>query len=136
MADITWKYVKKLQNEAAVEVFEKANNVRFPQDLKECIKENNGGRPDKKLFDTDKAKERVFKTLFSFNESDVENMYKFFPIPRKDVPDLLPFASDPGGNFLCVSAKENKIVLYLHETGTLESVADSFSDFLSKLYSN
>lgn len=132
MADISWKYVKPLQNEASIEAFEKANTIGFPQDLKTSIKQNNGGRPDKKRFDTDKEKERVFKTLLSFNESDVENIYKFFPIIRKVSPELLPFASDPGGNFLCV--KDNKIVLFLHETETLEEVADSFSDFLTKLY--
>ncbi|GHU46580.1 hypothetical protein FACS1894200_00420 [Spirochaetia bacterium] len=132
MSDITWKYVKKLQNEASIEAFEEINKVRFPSDLKECIKQNNGGRPDKKVFNTDKEKERVFKALFSFNESDAENIYTFFPIIRKEAPDLLPFASDPGGNFLCV--KDSKIVLFLHETGTIENAADSFSDFLSKLY--
>ena len=132
MQDITWKYVKTLQSESAVEDFEKANNVSFPQDMKECIKANNGGRPDRKFFDTDKAKERVFKTLLSFNETDIENIYKFFPIVRNTVPDLLPFASDPFGNFFCV--KENRIVLLMHETGAIEEVADSFSHFLSKLY--
>jgi hypothetical protein len=132
MADITWKYIKELANKMAVEDFEKAHNISLPSELKDCIKKNNGGRPNKAVFDTDKSKERVFKTLLSFNESDMENIYKFFPIIQTHSKSLIPFASDPGGNFLCI--KDKKIVLFLHETTSLEKVADSFNELLDKLY--
>ena len=132
MKEITWKYVKPLSKTSAVEDFEKANNVSFPPDLKECIKTNNGGRPSLNVFDTDKSTGRVFKTLLSFNESDVENIYKFFPIKDFRSNDLTPFASDPFGNYLCL--KGNKVVLFLHETGQIENVSDTFSDLLAKLH--
>jgi hypothetical protein len=132
MAEIAWKYVKPLSKTSAVEDFEKAKNVSFPLDLKECIKTNNGGRPSLNIFDTDKSTGRVFKTLLSFNESDVENIYIFFPIIRSQSNDLTPFASDPFGNYLCL--KGNKIVLFLHETEQLEYISDTFSDLLVKLH--
>jgi hypothetical protein len=132
MAAINWKYVKPLSKTEAIEEFEKRYNVLLPVDLKQCIKAYNGGRPDKDTFDTDKSKECVFKTLLSFNEHDMENIYTYFPIIYAEQRSLIPFASDPGGNFLCV--KDNKIVLYLHETGGMENVASSFTDFLNKLY--
>jgi len=132
MANIHWKYVKPLINKAAVEDFEKKYNVSFPSDLKQGIKVNNGGRPDKSTFDTNKTTERVFKTLLSFNEEDVETIYKYFPIIHREITSLLPFASDPGGNFLCL--KDGKVVLYLHEIGDIESVAISFTELMDKLY--
>jgi hypothetical protein len=75
---IHWKYVKPLVNKAAIEKFETKNKISLPADLKQCIKVNNGGRPDKNTFDTDKSKERVFKTLLSFNENDVEKYLQIF----------------------------------------------------------
>jgi cell wall assembly regulator SMI1 len=132
MSDITWKYVKKLTNDNAVEEFERKNQISFPEDLKQCIKMHNGGRPSRNIFDTDKTKERMFKTLLSFNNNDVENIDKYFHVIQTKLKNLLPFASDPGGNFLCI--QNNKVVLYLHDTGNIEKVADSFSEFLKNLY--
>ena len=132
MAKITWKYVKPLSKSTAIEDFERKNNVSLPSDLKECIKANNGGRPSFNVFDTADSKDRVFKTLLSLNESDVENIYKFFVIINSQLKDLIPFASDPFGNYLCL--QNNKIVLFLHETRQLEYVSDTFSAFLAKLH--
>ena len=47
---------------------------------------------------------------------------------------LLPFASDPSGNFICVNLETKAIELWLHETNEKELVAYSFEDFLNKLY--
>jgi hypothetical protein len=132
MENLTWKYVKPLERTSSVEDFEKKYNVSFPDDLRQCIKSNNGGRPSLNTFDTDKSKDRVFKTLLSFNETDVENIYKFFPVISSQSDGLIPFASDPGGNYLCL--KNTDVVLYLHETGDFEYVSDSFSALLEKLH--
>jgi hypothetical protein len=132
MSDIRWKYVKPLVNKAAVEEFEIKHNILLPASLKQCVKMNNGGRPDKNTFDTDKSKERVFKTLLSFNENDVENIYTYFPLIRSENPTLIPFASDPGGNFICI--EDGAVVLLLHETGGTEKAASSYTEFLDKLY--
>jgi len=132
MADITWKYVKPLSKTDAIENFEKKNGVSLPSDLKKCIKANNGGRPSFTVFDTNVSKERVFKTLLSFNESDAENIYKYFPIIHSHSNSLIPFASDPFGNYICL--QDSKVVLFLHETGKSEYIADSFSSLLEKLY--
>jgi hypothetical protein len=131
MANITWKYVKALTTATAIEDFEKANDFSFPQDLKQCIKTNNGGRPSKNVFDTAKSKERVFKTLLSFNPADVESIQKYFPTVRAENHALVPFASDPFGNFLCM--QNGEVVLFLHETGAIEPVAKSFTALLEKL---
>jgi hypothetical protein len=133
MTDITWKYIKPLASETAIDEFEQENNIIFPSDLKSCLIKNNGGRPSKNIFDTECSKEKVFKALLSFNKSDIENIYMVFLVLDNEKKGLVPFASDPSGDLLCL--RNNAIVLYLHETGGLEKVANSFSELLSKLYS-
>ena len=132
MANLTWKYVKPLSNSNAVEDFEKDNHITIPQDLKQCIKDNNGGRPSLNVFDTNKSRDRVFKTLLSFNKADKETIFSLFPSIHSEHNGLIPFASDPGGNYLCIQG--TKIVLFLHENETLEDIADSFSELLLKLH--
>jgi len=132
MANLTWKYVKPLSNTNAIEDFEKENNITIPQDLKQCVKYNNGGRPSLNVFDTNKSRGRVFKTLLSFNKTDVENVFSLFSIIHSKHKEIIPFASDPSGNYLCI--KGTKIVLFLHENEMLEDIADSFSEFLSRLH--
>ena len=71
MNELTWKYVKPLKKENLIEEFEKQNKITFPLDLKNCLKENNGGRPSLKYYDTNEEKEKEVKKLLSFNEDDI-----------------------------------------------------------------
>lgn len=131
--DQIWKYVKELRNKQAVSDFEAQHNVVFPADLKEWILKNNGGRPYDSIIDTEKTKSRVFKSLLSFNPDDKETIFTVYDVLQKEDKTLLPFASDPSGNFFCI--KNGKVVLWLHETGSIENVADNFSAMLKKLHS-
>lgn len=130
MSEITWKYVKPLKDENAIESFEKKNNVSFPSDLKSYLKEFNGGRPSLKYYDLQGEKDKEFKTLLSFNESDVENIYKAYPLDSS--LKILPFASDPAGNYFVVDS--GKISLWNHESDSVKEIADSFTNFLNLLH--
>lgn len=135
MEELKWKYIKPLENKLSIKEVEKKYNIQIPNDIETCIIKNNGGRPNLKVYDTEKSKERVFKTLLSYNTEDIENVYKVLEVFKKENIELLPIASDPGGNFICSDFKENnKIVLWIHETGKKEYVAESFAKFLTKLY--
>ena len=132
-SDITWEYVKPLSSITLIDDFERENNITFPPDLKSCLLKNNGGRPSKNTFDTKRSKEKVFKALLSFNKSDLETIYMVYPVLDEEKKGLIPFASDPGGDILCI--QNNAVVLYSHETGGIEKVSNSFTELLSKLYS-
>ena len=119
MSELTWKYVKTLGDRHAVEAFLEENNLSLPEDLIVCLKDNNGGRPNRKTFDTDRSKGHMIKTLLSFNHGEF---------------DLVPFASDPFGNFICYDDSRGDIVLWLHETNRMEKISDSFTNFLNMLY--
>lgn len=129
MNNINWKFVIPMEDKEAIEKIEKKYNVLLPNDLKECIRDNNAGYPDKKVFDTEISKERIFKDLLSYNKEDDENIYQFEELFHVN---LIPFGLDPAGNILCID--ENKIVLYLHETEQKEYVSNNFTEFLRKLY--
>ena len=127
--NVNWKYVTPLKNQNSIETFEAKYGVKFPEDLKEIFKQHNGGCPSAKYFDTASEQEQEFKSLLSFNEDDVENIYDFvFP----DNKDVIPFATDPAGNLFCLY--RNAIYYWQHETDRMEFLANSFSEFLGKLY--
>ena len=132
MNNNSWKYVKPLLDPHAIEKFEQTHGIIFPDDLKEIMKKNNGGRPPLKYYDLASEKNKEFKTLLSFNKSDIENIFKFYPLDSKD-QTIIPFASDPAGNFFVL--KNNKIYLWNHESDSLSFLADSFSIFYSSLHS-
>ena len=131
MSEITWKYVKPLKDTNAIENFEKEHSVSFPSDLKDILSKNNGGRPSVKYYDTKTEKDKEFKTLLSFNEEDIETIYKYYPLDSSD-DKLLPFASDPAGNYFVV--KDGKICLWNHENDSTICLANTFSDFLASLH--
>lgn len=130
MNNINWKYVIPLENKEEIQEIEKKYSVLLPNDLKECIENNNAGYPNKKIFDTEVSKEKIFKDLISYNREDEENIYQFEELFRIN---LIPFGLDPSGNILCLD-DDKKVILYLHETQEKEFVANNFSEFLNKLY--
>lgn len=133
MNELNWKYVKTLKNEDSISIFEQVIGCEIPTDLKTCIINNNGGRPDKKIFDTDLSQERVIKSLLSYNKDDLETVFDAYNVISKENKNLVPIASDPAGNYICFEKDTKVIVLWLHETNKLEKIADNFTDFLSNL---
>ncbi|RDU38675.1 hypothetical protein DRW41_03700 [Neobacillus piezotolerans] len=134
MSKLTWKYVKPLKDNESVEGFEALNDVQLPKDITDCIKQNNGGRPDKKVFDTDVSEGRVMKSLLSFNKDDLETVYDAIDVLKNERKSLVPIASDPSGNYICYNLIHKDIVFWLHETNITEKVSDSFTTFLNGLY--
>ena len=133
MYTIEWEYVEPLIDEKSIAMFENENKVQLPNDIVMCIKKNNGGYPNRNTFDTQLSKERIFKTLLSFNKGDIEDVFSAVNILQEDGNSLIPLASDPSGNYICYDDKDG-IVLWLHETNTIEKIAESFTEFLNKLY--
>lgn len=131
MKDITWKYVKPLVDAGNIAEYESLVGTTLPEDLKNTIRTNNGGRPSLKYYDIASEKDKEFKSLLSFNRSDVENVFAFYPLDSAN-KKLVPFASDPAGNFFVV--KNGAIHLWLHEQDRTMFVAESFSAFLEMLH--
>lgn len=120
MEQVTWKYVKKLNKKNIVDDFLKNNNIRIPSNLKDCLINNNGGRPSIKVFDTDKHKDCEFKALLSFNKSDKENIFMVYDLFMNT--SKFPFGTDSAGNIICYDTKSNKYLFYNHEKNEFEII--------------
>ena len=131
-AKLEWSFVSNLNNANSIEKFEQENGVKLPLDLKNTIKGHNAGQPSPYIFDTDTSTGNIFGALLSFNESDTDNIYVYYPIVRSRKNSLIPFAADPFGNFLCLM--NEKVVFWNHETNSIEFVAATFTELLNKLY--
>lgn len=108
---------------------ERTYNIKLPEDYKRTVLLNNNARPESGIFDTEKSKEHVFKSLLSLDKSDLETIYKCHPYGT----NLYPFGIDPAGNLLCFD-KFGVVWYWLHETETKEKVANSFTEFINNLY--
>lgn len=133
MKNIEWEFVIPLKDDMIIDIFEIENAYSLPSDFKEFIKKNNSGMPLVNTFDTDKTKERNIKCILSFNKEDEENIYEFINLFKKNnYLEMLPFAIDSFGNFICF--ENEKVVFWNCELETKEYIADSFSKFLDCLY--
>ena len=131
MKNITWKYVKPLVDAGSIAEYESLVGTTLPEDLKNLIRTNNGGRPSLKYYDLASEKDKEFKSLLSFNRTDVENVFAFYPLDSAN-KKLVPFAIDSAGN--CFVVKNGAIQIWLHELDRTIFVAESFSAFLEVLH--
>jgi len=134
MKKLQWKYVKQLSDENLISKYESENKVELEEEFKDIIKKYNGGRPRPNVFDTEVRKECVFKSLVSFNNDSSASIFEV----TKWVNDstnrkLVPFASEPSGNYICFT-ENNNIVSWMHETGNVEFICNSFNEFLEMMY--
>ena len=130
-----WKYVKQLKTVELINDFECMVKYAFCEAFRRCVMVNNGGRPAKKLFDTDKAVQRQLKSFLSFNKEDRETVWKIFQWNREELTDkYVPFAIDGFGNLICFDANNDRVVFIDHETMAVEVIAKDFDAFMAALY--
>ncbi len=140
-----WNYAKKIINPNSIERFEKLVGYTFPEDFKQTVYINNGGRPVCEVFDMEDEKEKVFNALLSFNEDDGYSIWNMLRLEGDAVVGwvheqldwrYIPFANDPFGNKLCFDRTNNHIVFFDHEEedGGMYFVASSFTELINSLY--
>ncbi|MEO2240090.1 SMI1/KNR4 family protein [Dorea sp. YH-dor226] len=121
MNKITWKYVKPLKDKSAVTSFLQEHNVNLPDSLVNCLIENNGGRPSTFIFNTSKAKEYVFQSLFSYNHDDKNNIYRIYSSMFENSV-IYPIGIDAAGNIICYHQKRKRYMLWNHENDKYEDI--------------
>jgi hypothetical protein len=132
---VQWKYVSALKDESLIDQVQIQYAFRIPDDLKDCIRKNNGGTPSPSTFDFGENKNKVFGGLLSFNEGEPDSIYDYAGMFREKGEigvKMLPFGIDPAGNLICV--RDGKIVFYDHETDEVFPICDTFTDLLSMLH--
>lgn len=136
MGNLKWRYVKDEKDIEGLRLFESENKIKIPKTLFECITQNNGGRPTPNLFDTRESKSKIFDTLLSINKTDKENLYIAFNVlSENEFDNLLPFASDPFGNYIALDIKNKySVVFWDHELNRTEYITGTLDEFLKSLY--
>lgn len=130
-----WKYVKPLTSEELMNEFECMVKYSLPNDFRVCVMEHNGGRPDRRAFDTDVCKERELKSFLSFNKEDKETIWKIHDWNQEELGDrYIAFAIDNFGNLICFDTDNNKVVFINLEDKSVELIANDFGTFLKCLY--
>lgn len=148
VSSVTISYISEL---------EKKLKIKFPNEFKNFIVENNGGIPEQDmLFDfydevSETENTSVIRRFFSIydderdeNRYDLVKIYKTMVIEKAISDRLIPIADDPAGNPICLSISEKDfgVVYYLNhefedvDTGFLiqSKISDDFSQFLKDLY--
>ena len=108
-----------------------------------------GGKPIQKYFATVSGVRLPIDYFLNFQESNNDHFDSlsvsavWSAIDDRSSPELIPFATTPGGDFLCFQAAQGSrpsIVLWSHELSEednphTEFVATDFSQFISSLQS-
>ena len=131
--DITWKYKIDVADAAVFAEVEKERGITFPEELKALILEANAATPSKHLFMVGTA-ERVLGAVLSFNHNESDTDSIFTALNAVEERNLLPFAIDPFGNYICYTLKDGQIVFWDHETDGVTSTGLGLQTFLASLY--
>ena len=133
---MVFKYVKPIESIECIQLFESKMNFQFPDSFRLMVKEYNGGRPEKRTFDTRAVQGRELKTFLSFNENDTENIWSINQYQDEIFRDkYIAFAIDHFGNLICFEKTGATIVFFDHEIENVEYIAENFDAFIDALKS-
>jgi cell wall assembly regulator SMI1 len=125
-----WKYVEAVDS-VQIKKIEKSLNITYPSDYIKALPFCNRGKPTKDCFDIKGRKECVLDYLIN-----LDDVVKLTQSSFKS--KLIPIGSDPFGNpigyKLGINGKIETIVFWDHENKTETFVANTFDEFLKKLY--
>lgn len=131
--DIVWKYKIDVADQKIFEELEQELGIVFPEDLKSLILEANAATPSKCHFMVG-ALEHILGAVLSFNRNEEDTDTIFTALTAVADKNLLPFAIDPFGNYICLDLKKGEVVFWDHETGSASTTDTSLLDFLAELY--
>lgn len=131
--NIVWKYKIDLEDERVFSEIEKDRNIQIPQDLKELIKEGNAATPDKYKYIIGST-EKVVGAILSFNKDEKEADSVYTALSVIEDKNLMPFAIDSFGNYICLEISSNNVVYWDHESGDVFSTEKNIEEFMNSLY--
>lgn len=123
---------------------------QFDSDWISHLRQTNGGKPIKNLFDTPSGRTCIFDFVYCFkklddrNSGDVGRIHTLACDSEAFHYNCIPFGQLPNGDLLCFDHRENPggpapVVIWLHEESdedapVFEYVAPTFRDFVAMLY--
>ena len=105
----------------------------IPEELKNFVAEHNAATPSRHHFMVG-ATERVFGAVLSFEKNETEADTVYPALEAVEDKNLLPFAIDPFGNYICYQLNEKQIVYWDHENDAVTTTGKSLKEFIESLY--
>lgn len=112
---------------------EKFRGILIPEELKNFVAEHNAATPSRHHFMVG-ATERVFGAVLSFEKNETEADTVYPALEAVEDKNLLPFAIDPFGNYICYQLNEKQIVYWDHENDAVTTTGKSLKEFIESLY--
>ncbi|WP_214850699.1 SMI1/KNR4 family protein [Exiguobacterium sp. s193] len=134
-----WILSKPLESDTNIRDYERKYGIELPSRLIDLIRAHNGGRPRPNVFDTKITKERIAKSLLSFNPSSVDNIWDTTENMRQRLPrDYYPFMIDQFGNYICLYydplVEVPAIMFWDEELQLEEGIAVSIEEMMKKFH--
>lgn len=113
---------------------EKEINYIFVDEYKEYLLKQPSLKPEKRILGLANGNEKIIRHLYSMNPNSKTYILKFQSFDSELKDKLVPFAELEFGDTLCFERETNKIVVYKHETDTIDYIASNWNDFIKELY--
>ena len=127
MMEMIWKYKIELKDLQAFEEVETLRGIHIPEELKSFVTEHNAATPSLYHFMVGST-ERVFGAVLSFDKTETEADTVYPALEAIKDKNLLPFAIDPFGNYICYQLDRN------HESDEVTSTGKGLDEFAESLY--
>ncbi|MDM5186317.1 SMI1/KNR4 family protein [Bacillus sp. DX4.1] len=150
---INFEYSFKSINEQDMKDFEMKCNIALPDDYKNFLLLNNGGKTDRRRFTicdnkgaTITSSIMLFFPLFQETENNLEKMYFLYNRGNIVPNNFFPIGIDPVGSLICLSIEEKDAgyvyfcdLDYFEEDNELKEeciilMAKKFGDFVNTLF--
>ena len=117
---------KKKSSLKDIEKIEKDLKIRLPEEYKTKILDLLDVNYSGFYISVPKLGKVTYRENLSLNKKNKYSIYNIYEITIKDTR-YFPFAETEFGDFYCIDLKDNKIVLWQHETDTIIKICESFS---------
>ena len=122
--------IKQIKDELAIEKLEDKYEFDLPNELKDFFRENNGGIPNKNVFET-KGKEYEIRCFLSFNDGEYNSIKAPLASFQEETQGkIIPIAKDSGDNYYCMNKENGKIYYWDKDDNLYYCIADSFGEFI------
>lgn len=152
---ITFSDTENKVSDVQIAELESLVGLDFPQEYKQHLLKNNGGRCTPDTFEfieneiTTQSNVDWFLAIYDGIHDNLKDYIETYKIEEKRLPsNVLPIAHDPGGNLICISCNgdDKGFVYFWNHEGEIEKplfndrdysnlylIAKSFNEFLESL---
>lgn len=128
-----WLSVKRPLTISDIEQVERDLSIRLPSDYKRTIGAINGGALKDAYVKVPGVGNVPYTRNVSLSKDAPASIHALLPALNKSEITLLPFAGVGNGDYFCFDLCTNTVVFWMHETGNVFSVCDTFTQLLDRI---